>query len=176
MKIFAKFIISLIVLIIPWHSYGQCNTKALVKRGYAKFASEKEKIVAIRLTARLNYKDLIDLEHEAGEATTYMKSELDNGRKPVISDYINKVTARKKRMEQLKQIAETVRFDILTYCFYDFIIDTYKTLQNIIKNNTISVARKKMLALSKELRFKEETKIIEIDKENDYLERTYPLK
>jgi hypothetical protein len=173
---FKKIIFLLVITILHFHiSRGQCNTTLLSKRSYSKFSSVKEKIVAIRLTARLNYQDLIAVESEAQEATLFIKTQLNNGEKPDISNQIEKVKARKKGMEKLNQISETIRFDILTYCFYNFMIDTYQRLQQIIDNNDVTTAQKKMVEFSKELRYKEESKIIEIDKENDYIERTYPL-
>lgn len=173
MRIKLLFILPLLLLFNT--AFPQCNTTTLQKREFAKPSSEKEKVFVIRVMTRMAVGMVTGVNNIGIKIGEYIRSSIDQNKKPNLENYINDIRKEKAKIERYKQLSETNHLDKLTYCFLDFEIGTYTKIQQIINSNKIKDITPKILEVLASRQLLEDAKIDELNRTIRLIETSYPI-
>lgn len=154
---------------------AQCNTSVLEKRTYIKSQSQKEKVIFIRLSAQLTSQLLTDIATKSRKTGQYINVTLGKGVKPNLQALMDYLNVEKNRISKAKQMIETNKLDLMTFCYINFEIETYNKIQNIILQNEVGDIFKKIKAYVNIVAPIEEAKIADIMKEIQFIEAKFPI-
>lgn len=154
------------------HKYDShpCNTAFLSKRAYTKFPNQKDRIMTIRITCRMEYLWLQKTSKQAEEAEAYIKERAKNKSGIDLTKYINEVKYTKSSIASLKRIKETDQLDVYVYCYFTRLGNFYKDIQKAYTNKDSELMRNIGIEFAKDIEDKGQV----IHDEMQRIENKYP--
>lgn len=171
-----KILSTILFMILFQIVCAQCNKSALQKRQIYKSETQKERVIAIRLTTRISALLINDINKKGGQVGNYIKDAISRGKKPNLAYYIGVLKNEKLKIEAYKQMKETNHLDELTYCYLDFELKFYNNLQDIIIRNTVDNIMSEMSKVKDSFIVKEDAMIDELNRTIKTIETLYPIK